>query len=118
MFLGMFFLTLSEAKVRFASKKLVRRSYTAKDAIPTTTQIEIIDKKKFVVAAMDPQNKIFMVHVSSVISSKQTSRKALISSLDVANNEPIYSLKQVNLEHLKTCVNANLTNGFIRLWKL
>ena len=41
--LGMSFLFLSNADVQFAKKKLTWRTYTTKEALPTTRQVKIID---------------------------------------------------------------------------
>ena len=41
--LGMPFLTLSNADVQFAEKELTWRTYTTKEAFPTTRQVEIIN---------------------------------------------------------------------------
>ena len=41
--LGMPFLTLSNANVQFAEKKLTWKTYTTKEALPTTRRVEIID---------------------------------------------------------------------------
>ena len=49
--LGMPFLTFSNANIRFAEKKLVWRTYSAAEALPTTQRGEMIDKKEFVAAA-------------------------------------------------------------------
>ena len=45
--LGLPFLTLSNADVQFLEKKLTWRSYTTAKALPTTKQVELIDKKEF-----------------------------------------------------------------------
>lgn len=41
--LGLPFLTLSDANIRFAGKELVWRSYTAAKALPTIQRVELID---------------------------------------------------------------------------
>ena len=46
--LGMLFLTLSNADIRFAERKLVWRTYSATKALSTTQRVEIIGKKEFV----------------------------------------------------------------------
>ena len=47
-------------------KKFVLRTYTAADALPTTKKVEIIDKKEFAVAARNPDDKTFVVHVGTL----------------------------------------------------
>lgn len=61
MILGMLFLTLSNADIRFAEKNLVWRSYTAKKARTTTKRVEHIDRKKFAAAAFEENEKTFEV---------------------------------------------------------
>ena len=42
------FLTFSNADIQFSEKELTWRSYTAKEALPTTRRVELINKKEFV----------------------------------------------------------------------
>ena len=58
--LGMLFLTLSNSNIQFAEKKLTWRSYTAKEALPTTRKVELIDKKEFAKAALNENIKAFV----------------------------------------------------------
>ena len=64
--LGMPFLTLSKADVRFAERELVWRTYTAAEALPTTRRVEIIDKREFAAAALNADNETFVVHVAAL----------------------------------------------------
>ena len=64
--LGMPFLTLSNANIQFAQKKLTWRSYTTAKALPTTKRVEIIDRKEFAKAALDEHVEAFVVHVISL----------------------------------------------------
>lgn len=61
------FLTFGSADIWFAEKKLVWRIYIAAKALPTTKQVEIYNAKKFVAAALGLNNKVFMVHVASIL---------------------------------------------------
>ena len=71
--LGMHFLTLSNADIQFVEKELTWRTYTTKDALPTTQRVELINKKKFAKAALDENIKAFVVHVNSLsLGSKIT----------------------------------------------
>ena len=73
MVLGMPFLTLSNANIQFAKKKLTLRSYTIKKALPTTQKIELINKKKFAKAALNKNIEVFVVHMSFLsLGSKMT----------------------------------------------
>ena len=64
MVLGMPFLTLSGADVDFPKKELRWRSYTIKEAFPTTKRVELVGKKEFAAASLDPGHKTFGVHVA------------------------------------------------------
>ena len=64
--LGIFFLTLSKADVRFVERELVWRTYMAAEALPTTKRVEIFDKKEFAAAALNADDKIFVVHVAAL----------------------------------------------------
>ena len=60
------FLTFSNANIQFARKKLTGRPYTVAKALPTTKQVEIIDKKEFTKAALDKNVEAFVVHMTSL----------------------------------------------------
>ena len=62
--LGMFFLKLSNANVSFGKRILTWRTYTTNKALFTTKQVQIIDKKDFVIAALDANSKTFMMHMA------------------------------------------------------
>ena len=62
----MFFLILSKADIWFAERELVWKTYTAAEALPTTREVEIIDKKEFVVVALNVDNETFVVHVEAL----------------------------------------------------
>lgn len=79
--LGMFFLTLNKADFRVAERELEWRSYITVEALPITRKVEIIDKKKFASAALDPEDETFVVHVASFSSTIHPSREALITSV-------------------------------------
>ena len=61
--LGMLFLKFSNADMSFGKKTLVWKTYTTNKALPTTEQVQIINKKDFIIAALDANSEIFMVHV-------------------------------------------------------
>ena len=64
--LGMPFLTLSNADIKFAQKELTWRSYTTTKALPTTKRVEIIDRKKFAKTTLNENVEAFVVHVTSL----------------------------------------------------
>ena len=76
------FLTLSNADIQFAEKKLTWRSYTITKALPTTKQVEIIDRKEFAKAALDEHVEAFVVHVTSLSTMAiHPAQEAQIASL-------------------------------------
>ena len=75
--LGMPFLTLSNADVDFLSRDLRWRTYTTEEALPTTRRIELVGKKEFAAAALDPEHETYVVHVASLSSTP------LVASLNV-----------------------------------
>ena len=64
--LGKPFFTLSNVNIQCAEKELTWKTYTTKDALPTTGQVEIINCKEFAKAVLDENDKAFVVHVSSL----------------------------------------------------
>ena len=77
------FLTFSNANIQFAEKELTWRTYTTKDTLSITCQIEIINKKEFAKAALDENVKAFIVHVALFTSKMiiHPARQAQIASL-------------------------------------
>ena len=66
--LGMPFLTLSDAAIRFAEKELEWRSCTAAEALPIIRRVELIDRRGFAAAALNADNETFVVHVTALES--------------------------------------------------
>ena len=64
--LEMPFLTLSSANVDFLGRELRWRTYTTKKALPTTKRVELVGKKEFAAAALDPELETYVVHVGSI----------------------------------------------------
>ena len=67
MVLKMLFFTFSKGDIRFTKRELVWRTYIAAETLSTTRKVEIIDKKKFAVAALNADNEILVVHVASLV---------------------------------------------------
>ena len=61
--LGMLFLKISNADVSFDKKTFMWKFYTTNEALPTTEQVQIVDPKEFVIAALDVDIEIFVVHM-------------------------------------------------------
>ena len=81
--LGMPFLTLSGADVDFLGRELRWRTYSTEEALPTTRRVELVGKKKFAAAALDPEHKTYVVYVGSVSSNASLSSSASQLELDV-----------------------------------
>ena len=62
--LGMLFLKISNADVSFGEITLTWKTYTTNEVLLTTKWVQIIDKKDFVIAALDANNKTFVMHVA------------------------------------------------------
>ena len=62
--LGILFFTLSGADINFSKKELQWRSYTIEKALLTTKRVELIEKKEFVVTALDLGYETFVIHVA------------------------------------------------------
>ena len=89
---GMLFFTLSGVDVDFPKRELRWRSYTIEEALPTTKRVELVGKKEFAAAALDPGHETFVIHVASLESPSQegdvhSSRRAQIAAF-VANDAP------------------------------
>ena len=60
------FLTINNADVNFQARNLQWRSYTTGDVFLTTRQVELIEKKEFAAAALDPDHEAFVVYVAAL----------------------------------------------------
>ena len=156
---GMLFLKISNADESFGEKILTWRIYIINKALSIIEQVHIVDPKKFVIAAIDVNNKTFVVHVAirkweemPVHSKKQAQVRVLLfdkaptevpaensdySDIFSAENAaelpentrinkhaikleedkqpsfgPIYNLRLVELETIKTYIKINLANSF------
>lgn len=64
----MLFLTLSNANIQFAEGDIFERIYTAINALLTTKKVQIIDWKKFTEAALNQNEKVFIIHIAIITS--------------------------------------------------
>ena len=71
--LGMPFLTLSSADVDFLGRELRWRTYSTKEALPTTRRVKLVGKKEFTAAALDLEHETYIVHVGLVSSDTSPS---------------------------------------------
>ena len=81
----MLFLTLSDADVDFFGRELHWRTYTTEAALPTTRRVELVGKKEFVAAELDPEHEIYVVHIGSVssVASPSFTRSMFILPVDL-----------------------------------
>ncbi len=84
--LGMPFLIMSNADVKFQTRNLQQRSYTIGDVLPTTRQVKLIGKKEFAATALDPEHKVFAVY---------------IATLSVDSGDEVYPSRRTQIAHLK-----------------
>lgn len=71
MVLVMSFLSLSNTEVQFDAEKLTWRTYTIAEALSTTSQVELIDKKEFAKIALDVNLKTCTMHISALKATKR-----------------------------------------------
>lgn len=64
--LGISFFTLSNVKIDFVGRYIYLRIYIIAKILLTMKQVELIRKRKFVVIALDLENKVFVIYVSSI----------------------------------------------------
>ena len=55
---------LSNADILFGERWLTWKSYTTNKALPTPKQVHLVDLKEFVIAALDADSKLYVVHVA------------------------------------------------------
>ena len=55
--LGMPFLTLSGADVDSLGRELRWKTYTTQEALPTTKRVELVRKKEFAAATLEPEHE-------------------------------------------------------------
>ena len=83
---GILFLTKSNANIDFQARNLQQRFYTTGNILSTTKQVELIEKKKFVRAALDSEHEAFIVH---------------IAILSINSGDEVYPLNKAQIAHLK-----------------
>ena len=74
---GMPFLTLSGADINFSGRKLRWKIYTIEKTLPTTRRVELVGKKEFAAAALDPESETFVIHIASLSSNASPSSSPL-----------------------------------------
>ncbi len=84
--LEMPFLTMNNADVNFQARDLQWRSYTTGEVFLITGQVELIGKKEFVAAALDPEHEAFIVY---------------IAAFSVDSSDEMHPLRRAQIAHLK-----------------
>ena len=62
--LEILFLKISNADLAFGKETLTWKLYTTNKALPTTKQVQLVNSKKFVIAALNVNSEIFVIHVT------------------------------------------------------
>ena len=62
--LGMFFLKISNANMSFDKETLMWKFYITNKALLTTKQVQLVNPKEFIIAALDADSKTFVIHVA------------------------------------------------------
>lgn len=62
----MLFLVFNNADISFVQNELIWKSYITLEALPTSRQVKIIDRKEFAAAALNLDEKAFVIHVVSL----------------------------------------------------
>ena len=62
--LKMPFVTLNDADVDFTKREFWWKNYTIEKVLPTTKWVELVGKKEFAAAVLDPKHETFVVHVA------------------------------------------------------
>ncbi len=90
--LEMSFLALSNANFQFGAEKLTWRSYTTTEALPTTSQVKLIDKRKFAKVALYKNSETFVMHVV-VLETPTTMPIYLFMASQVLDNPTLAALQ-------------------------
>lgn len=64
--LGMLFLFLNNANIRFGNEKLTLTSYTIVKILPTTSWIKLINKRKFTKIVLDKNSETFVIYIPTL----------------------------------------------------
>ena len=94
--LEMLFLKISNADMSFGEKTLIQKSYTINKTLSTIKQVQIVDSKEFIIAALDVGSETFVVHVTIQEQEKMLvhfKRQAQVRAL-IFNEAPIKILAE------------------------
>ena len=60
----MLFLKIRYADIAFGEETLTWKSYTTNEALPTTEQVQLVNPKEIVIAALDVDSETFVMHMA------------------------------------------------------
>ena len=83
---------MSGADVDFLDRELRWRTYTTEEALPTTRRVELVGKKEFAAAALDPEYETYVVHVGSVNSDVSPSSSSLELDVHTSRRPQVFGL--------------------------
>ncbi len=77
---------MSNADIDFQARDLQWRFYIIGNVLSTTRWLELIGKKEFAVAILDPEYEAFVVH---------------IAALSIDSDDKVHPLRKTQIAHLK-----------------
>ena len=92
--LGMPFQALSITNIQFDTKSFIWRSYSAAEALPTTKQVELINKYDFAKVVWDKNSETFVVYVAALRVPGATENAGMPIYPDWANQVQVTALQQ------------------------
>lgn len=70
--LRIIFLALNNVDIQFNIKKLIRKTYTITKISLITSQVELIDKKKYIKVVLNVNLETFVMHISALVVIKRS----------------------------------------------
>ena len=87
---GMPLLPLSGANIDFLGRELRWRTYITEEALPTTRCVDLVGKKEFAAAVLDPEHKTYVVYIGLV--SSNTSPSSFLLDVHLSRRPQIFGL--------------------------
>ena len=114
----MLFFTLSDANIDFFDRQLRWKTYTTEEILLTTKHIELMGKKEFAVAVLDPKYETYMVYIESInsIASPYFSPLSSIFTLSINLKCPVWLSKKL-LQNSLPSIWISRTY-FLQTWRL
>ena len=86
------FLALSNANIQFVTESFTWKSYSTAKVLPTTKQVELIDKHNFAKTALDENSESFVVHIAALGVPGATEAAGMLIHPDQANQVQVAAL--------------------------